>query len=443
MPINISDKFDYKKLLRFTFPSIVMMLFTSLYVIADGYFVSNFCGKTALASVNFSYPVLMILGSIGFMFGTGGSAIISKKLGEKKDEEANNIFSFLVIFSLLLGIILTVFGLLFMEKIAYLMGARGELLNLTTLYGKIILTCLPAYILQYEFQCLFVTANKPKLGLYVTVAAGVSNIILDWFFICILHTGVAGGAIATAASQLVGGIIPFVYFLRKNTSLLRLHLHFKWDGKSLLKAVTNGSSEFMGNISASIVSAIYNLQLLKYSGEDGLAAYAVIMYVNIIFMSLFIGYSVGSAPIISYNYGAEDIKHLKSIVKKSYVIITLGSFSMIGLSLLMARPLVLIFVSYDKKLLDFTVHAFRLYSISFLFCGFSIFSSSLFTALNNGLVSALISFARTLFFQVVCILLIPYILGTDGIWLSTTVAEIAAFVFSLFFVFSNKKKYGY
>ncbi len=443
MPINISDKFDYKKLLRFTFPSIVMMLFTSLYVIADGYFVSNFCGKTALASVNFSYPVLMILGSIGFMFGTGGSAIISKKLGEKKDDEANNIFSFLVIFSLLLGIILTVFGLLFMEKIAYLMGARGELLNLTTLYGKIILTCLPAYILQYEFQCLFVTANKPKLGLYVTVAAGVSNIILDWFFICILHTGVAGGAIATAASQLVGGIIPFVYFLRKNTSLLRLHLHFKWDGKSLLKAVTNGSSEFMGNISASIVSAIYNLQLLKYSGEDGLAAYAVIMYVNIIFMSLFIGYSVGSAPIISYNYGAEDIKHLKSIVKKSYVIITLGSFSMIGLSLLMARPLVLIFVSYDKKLLDFTVHAFRLYSISFLFCGFSIFSSSLFTALNNGLVSALISFARTLFFQVVCILLIPYILGTDGIWLSTTVAEIAAFVFSLFFVFSNKKKYGY
>ncbi len=443
MPINISDKFDYKKLLRFTFPSIVMMLFTSLYVIADGYFVSNFCGKTALASVNFSYPVLMILGSIGFMFGTGGSAIISKKLGEKKDEEANNIFSFLVIFSLFLGIILTVFGLLFMEKIAYLMGARGELLDLTTLYGKIILTCLPAYILQYEFQCLFVTANKPKLGLYVTVAAGVSNIILDWFFICILNTGVAGGAIATAASQLVGGIIPFVYFLRKNTSLLRLRLHFKWDGKSLLKAVTNGSSEFMGNISASIVSAIYNLQLLKYSGEDGLAAYAVIMYVNIIFMSLFIGYSVGSAPIISYNYGAEDIEHLKSIIKKSYVIITLGSFSMIGLSLLLARPLGLIFVSYDKKLLDFTVHAFRLYSISFLFCGFSIFSSSLFTALNNGMVSALISFVRTLFFQVVCVLLIPYILGTDGIWLSTAAAEIEAYVFSLFFVLSNKKKYGY
>lgn len=443
MTLNISDRFDYKKLLRFTFPSIVMMLFTSIYVIADGYFVSNYCGKTALASVNFAYPVLMILGSIGFMFGTGGSAIISKKLGEKKEEEANNIFSFIVVFSFFLGVILTIFGLLFMEKIAYLMGARGELLTLTTIYGKIILSCLPSYILQYEFQCLFVTANKPKLGLYVTIAAGVSNIVLDWFLICIMHTGVTGGAIATAFSQVVGGVIPLIYFMRKNSSLLRLKLSFKWDGKSLLKTITNGSSEFMGNISASIVGAIYNLQLLKYAGEDGLAAYAVIMYVSIVFMSLFIGYSVGSAPIISYNYGAKDTEHLKSIVKKSFVIITTGSFSMLILSLLLARPLGLIFVSYDKELLDYTVHAFKLYSISFLFCGFSIFSSSLFTALNNGLVSALISFSRTLFFQVLAVLLIPYILGTDGIWLSTAVAEALALVFSLTFVFTCKRKYQY
>lgn len=443
MNLSISDRFNYSRLLKFTFPSVMMMLFTSIYIIADGFFVSNFVGKTALASVNFAYPVLMILGSIGFMFGTGGSALISKKLGEQKNDEANNIFSFIVVFSILLGIILTVLGLLFMEKIAYAMGARGELLENTTIYGKIILTCLPSYILQYEFQCLFVTANKPRLGLYVTVAAGLTNIIFDYLLICVFHTGIVGGAAATALSQLVGGMIPLVYFIRKNTSFLRLNLHFKFDGKSLIKTVTNGSSEFMSNVSSSIVGAVYNLQLLKYSGEDGLAAYSIIMYVGIIFMSLFIGYSVGSAPIIGYNYGAGDRQHLKSIVKKSFVIISIQSLCMIILSYTLARPLGLVFVSYDKELLEFTIHAFRLYAISFLFCGFSIFSSSLFTALNNGVISALISFMRTLFFQLVCVLLIPIILGTDGIWLATGVAEFLSLIFSISLVLVYRKRYGY
>ncbi len=443
MNLSISDRFNYSRLLKFTFPSVMMMLFTSIYIIADGFFVSNFIGKTALASVNFAYPVLMILGSIGFMFGTGGSALISKKLGEQKNDEANNIFSFIVVFSILLGIILTVLGLLFMEKIAYAMGARGELLENTTIYGKIILTCLPSYILQYEFQCLFVTANKPRLGLYVTVAAGLTNILFDYLLICVFHTGIVGGAAATALSQLVGGMIPLVYFIRKNTSLLRLNLHFKFDGKSLIKTVTNGSSEFMSNVSSSIVGAVYNLQLLKYSGEDGLAAYSIIMYVGIIFMSLFIGYSVGSAPVIGYNYGAGDRQHLKSIVKKSFVIISIQSLCMIILSYTLARPLGLVFVSYDKELLEFTIHAFRLYAISFLFCGFSIFSSSLFTALNNGVVSALISFLRTLFFQLVCVLFIPIILGTDGIWLATGVAELLSLIFSISLVLVYRKRYGY
>lgn len=443
MTLTISDRFNYSRLLRFTLPSIGMMLFTSIYVIADGYFVSNYCGKTALASINFAYPVLMILGSIGFMFGTGGSALISKRLGEQKEKEANEIFSFIILFSFVLGVFLTILGLVFIEKIIYMMGARGELLKLSTLYGSIILSCLPSYILQYEFQCLFVTASKPKLGLYVTVAAGMSNIILDWLLICVFHTGVAGGAVATAASQVVGGIIPLIYFMRKNTSRLRFTFPVKWDGKSLLKTMTNGSSEFMGNISSSIVGAIYNLQLLKYSGEDGLAAYSIIMYVNIVFMSLFIGYSVGSAPIISYNYGSEDREHLKSIVKKSFVIISLGSISMLLLSLILARPLGLIFVSYDKELLDFTIHAFRLYSISFLFCGFPIFSSSLFTALNNGLISGVIAVMRTLFFQVVCVIVIPLFFSIDGIWMSTGAAEALSLILSLIFVFAYKKKYGY
>lgn len=421
----------------------MMMLFTSIYVIADGYFVSNWVGKTALAAVNFAYPVLMILGSIGFMFGTGGSALISSRLGEEKPEEANNIFSFIVVFSLLLGILLTILGLIFMERIAYMMGARGELLKNTTIYGKIILTCLPSYILQYEFQCLFVTADKPRLGLYVTVAAGVTNIVFDYLLICVFHTGVVGGAAATALSQLVGGVIPLVYFMRKNSSRLRLRLNFKFDGKSLIKTMTNGSSEFMSNVSASIVGAIYNLQLLKYAGEDGLAAYSIIMYVGIVFMSLFIGYSVGSAPIISYNYGSGDREHLKSIVKKSFVIISLGAVTMTLLSYLLSRPLGMVFVSYDRELLEFTIHAFRLYAVSFLFCGFSIFSSSLFTALNNGVVSALISFLRTLFFQIVSVLTIPLILGTDGIWLATALAELLSLIFSLSLVIAYRKRYGY
>ena len=420
-----------------------MMLFTSIYVIADGYFVSNYVGKTALASVNFAYPVLMILGSIGFMFGTGGSALISKRLGEKREEEANNLFSFIVVFSLLLGFLLMILGIIYMERIASLMGAKGELLEYTTIYGRIILTCLPAYILQYEFQCLFVTANKPRLGLIVTVAAGMTNIVFDYIMIALLGWGVRGGAVATALSQLTGGIIPLIYFLRKNSSLLRIKLPFKWDGKSLLKTITNGSSEFMGNISASIVSAVYNLQLLKYSGEDGLAAYSVIMYVGIIFMSLFIGYSVGVAPVISYNYGAKDDEHLRSIVRKSFVIISVQALTMFALSFFLSRPLGLLFVSYDKVLLEFTIHAFSLYSISFLFAGFSIFSSSLFTALNNGFVSALISFMRTLFFQIGCVLLIPLILAEDGIWLSTTIAEALSLVLSFYFVFRYRKSYHY
>ncbi len=420
-----------------------MMLFTSIYVIADGYFVSNYVGKTALASVNFAYPVLMILGSIGFMFGTGGSALISKRLGEKREEEANNLFSFIVVFSLLLGFLLMILGIIYMERIASLMGAKGELLEYTTIYGRIILTCLPAYILQYEFQCLFVTANKPRLGLIVTVAAGMTNIVFDYIMIVLLGWGVRGGAVATALSQLTGGIIPLIYFLRKNSSLLRVKLPFKWDVKSLLKTITNGSSEFMGNISASIVSAVYNLQLLKYSGEDGLAAYSVIMYVGIIFMSLFIGYSVGVAPVISYNYGAKDDEHLRSIVRKSFVIISVQALTMFALSFFLSRPLGLLFVSYDKVLLEFTIHAFSLYSISFLFAGFSIFSSSLFTALNNGFVSALISFMRTLFFQIVCVLLIPLILAEDGIWLSTTIAEALSLVLSFYFVFRYRKSYHY
>ena len=443
MKLTISDRFNYPRLLRFTFPSVVMMLFASVYVIADGYFVSNWVGKTALASVNFAYPILMILGCIGFMFGTGASALISKKLGEGKKNEANGIFSFIVVFSIVLGLFLTVTGLLFIDRLLSLMGATGQLLEMSSVYAKIIVSCLPFYILQYEFQCLFVTADKPRLGLYVTLAAGATNMVFDALFITVFHWGIAGGAVATAMSQVVGGLIPLIYFMRKNTSTLALTRHFSPDWKSLGVISSNGMSEFLSNVSASIVGTVYNLQLLKYSGEDGLAAYGVIMYVGIIFVSLFIGYSVGSAPIVGYNYGAGDRDHLKKIVKESYVIIAVESAMMFLLSLVLARPLGLIFVSYDSKLLSFTIHAFILYSVSFLFCGFSMYSSSLFTALNNGLVSAVISFMRSLVFQIACVLIVPLILGTDGIWLATASAEILSLALSVSFVLANRKKYGY
>lgn len=444
MQLSISDRFNYSRLLRFTFPSVVMMLFTSIYVIADGFFVSNFVGKTALASVNFAYPILMILGCIGFMFGSGSSALISKKLGEGKDGEANDIFSFIIIFSILLGILLTLLGFFFIEDVLVLMGATGELLENSTVYAKIIVSCLPFYILQYEFQCLLVTADKPRLGLVVTVLAGLTNIVFDALFIVVFGWGIWGGATATALSQVVGGLVPLIFFLRRNnSSRLRIKGGFRWDWKSLAKICGNGSSEFMSNVSTSIVGAVYNLQLLKYAGEDGLAAYSVIMYVGIVFVSLFIGYSVGSAPIIGYNYGSEDHEHLRKITRESYVIISLQSVAMIIFSFVMARPLGLVFVSYDPSLLVFTIHAFRLYSISFLFCGFSIFSSSFFTALNNGLVSALISFLRTLVFQLLSILTIPIFLGSDGIWLATACAEFLSLIFSLIFVLANRRKYHY
>ncbi len=443
MPLSITGSFNYTRLLRFTFPSVVMMLFTSVYVIADGYFVSNWVGKTALAAVNFAYPILMILGCIGFMFGTGASALISKKLGEQMEKEAEDIFSFIVVFSIVLGIALTLLGLLFIDRILALMGATGELLEMSSIYARIIVSCLPFYILQYEFQCLFVTADKPRLGLYVTVCAGLTNIIFDALFIAVFNMGITGGAVATALSQVVGGLIPLVYFMRKNSSRLRLRLHFSLNWRNLGRIAGNGSSEFLSNVAASVVGTVYNLQLLKYSGEDGLAAYGVIMYVGIIFVSLFIGYSVGSAPIIGYNYGAGNTAHLKKIVKESFIIIGAESVLMFALSLLLARPLAIIFVSYDKALMEFTIHAFALYSISFLFCGFSMYSSSLFTALNNGLVSAVISFMRSLVFQIACVLIIPLILGLDGIWLSTVFSELLSLILSFVFVFALKRRYGY
>lgn len=440
--IRLSDHFTFGKLMRFTLPSIIMVVFTSIYSIVDGFFVSNFVGKTAFAAVNFAMPLLMILGCVGFMFGTGGSALISKFLGEGKSEKANETFSFVVYAAAASGTLLAVLGEIFVSPILSLMGAEGELLEQATLYSRIYLIGLPFYVLQFEFQCLFVTAEKPKIGLFVTLASGFANMILDAVFVMVFEWKVAGAAVATVVSMLVGGIIPLVYFGRKNKSLLKL-TRCGFDKSVLFKTCTNGSSEFLSNVSTSLVSMLYNLQLMKYAGEDGVSAYGVLMYVAMIFQAIFIGYSVGAAPVVGYNFGAQNKEELRNVLRRSLVIIGIAAFLMFGEGELLSRPLAMLFVGYDAALMEMTDHAFRIFSFSFLMCGFTIYTSSFFTALNDGLISALVSILRTLVFQVICVIVFPLIWKLDGIWISIVAAEVMAIVFSFVFLKIKRGKYGY
>ncbi len=440
--IALSEHFDYGKLIRFTLPSIAMMIFTSMYGVVDGLFVSNIVGKAEFTAVNFIMPVLMITGSVGFMFGAGGSALVSKTLGEGKREKANSMFSLLVYVSAGLGVVLAVAGFVLMPVIAAALGADGELLENCVIYGRIVVSAMPMFMLQMEFQSLFITAEKPKLGLAVTIASGVLNMILDALFMWVFNWGIAGAALATALSQVVGGGVPLVYFFRQNTSQLRLG-KADFDLRAIGKACSNGSSEFVSQSSMSVVNMLYNSQLKHFAGDDGVAAYGVMMYVNLVFLAIFIGYSIGTAPVIGFHFGAQNTDELKSLRQKSFMIIGCVSIAMLAASQLFAAPLAGIFVGYDAELLKLTVRGFRIFSFSFLFAGVSIFGSSMFTALNNGLISALISFLRTLVFQISAVLLLPLILKVDGIWASVVVAELAAFMITIIFIIAKKKKYGY
>ena len=440
--IQLSDHFDTKRLIKYTLPSILMMIFTSIYGIVDGFFVSNFAGKTPFAAVNFIMPVLMILGCVGFIFGTGGGALIAVMLGEKRKDKANEIFSQNIAVSSLIGIVLAVVGIAFLPQLASILGAEGQLLSDSVIYGRIVISTLPFYILQFQFQCLFSTAERPAMGLAVTISAGVANVVLDGLFVGIFRWGLIGAASATAISQFIGGIIPLIYFSRENKSLLRF-CRFRFDWYALAKTLTNGSSEFLSNVSMSIVSMLYNIQLLKYARENGIAAYGVLMYVGMIFQAIFIGYAVGSSPIISYHYGAENYDELKNLRKRGIRIILCTAVVMFISSEVLGSPLSRIFVGYDDELLAITSHAFTIFSFSFLFSGLSIFGSSFFTALNDGFTSALISFLRTLVFQVIAVLLFPFIWGLDGIWFSIVAAEVMAVVVTVIFLIRKQRKYHY
>ncbi len=442
MKIQLSDHFTIRKLLRFVLPSIVMMVFTSIYGVVDGLFVSNFVGKTPFAAINLVMPFLMILGGFGFMIGTGGSALVAKTMGAGDDETANRYFSMLIKLTLGSGLVLSILGVALMEPISRLLGATDAMLADCVRYGRVVLAFNAAFMLQNVFQAFLIAAEKPKLGLYATVAAGVTNMALDALFIAGFGWGVEGAALATGLSQCVGGVFPLIYFARPNTSRLRLvRARIEW--RAMGQACFNGASELMSNISGSLVSMLYNFQLLRFAGENGVAAYGVLMYVQFIFIAIYIGYAVGSAPIVSFHFGAENHAELKSMLKKSAALTAAAGAILTVAAYLLAEPLAKVFVGYDAELLQMTVHAFRLFSLTFLISGFNIFISSFFTALNNGAISAAVSFLRTLVFQMLAVLILPNLFGVDGVWWSIAAAEIPAFAVSLAFLFGKREKYHY
>lgn len=442
MNIQLSEHFTVSKLLKFVAPSIIMMIFTSIYGVVDGFFVSNFVGKTQFAAVNLIMPFIMAVVTVGFMLGTGGSALVAKTLGEGDESKAKKYFSMIVYTALIGGIILSIISFFLVRPIAVLFGAEGELLEYSVLYAHILVFSLPMFMLQNVFQVFFVTAEKPHLGLYVIISAGVTNMILDFLFIAVFHFGLAGAAVATAIGETVGGLVPMIYFARPNSSRLKL-VRTKPEWKALGQACFNGSSELMTNLSASVVNMLYNFQLMKLAGQDGIAAYGVIMYVNFIFIAIFIGFSIGSSPIIGYHYGAENNDELKSLLKKSLLIIATISLALTVFAELLSSPLAKIFVSYDENLFAMTRDGYRLYTLSYLICGFNIWGSAFFTALNNGFMSATISFLRILVFQIICLLLLPTIFDVNGIWISIVVAEFLAVSVTATLIIKNRKKYQY
>ncbi len=442
MNIGLSEHFTYKKLIKFTLPTIIMMIFTSIYGVVDGIFVSNCVGSDAFAAVNLIMPAIMILGTIGFMMGTGGSALVSKTIGEGDKDKANRYFSMLIYLLAIIGFIFTVFGVIIVEPMAKLLDADENMLQNCVVYGRTLLIFLVPFCLQNAFQSFLIVAEKPTFGLIISIISGVTNMILDFLLIYVFKMGVLGAALATGISQVIGVVVPIVYFASRKNNILQF-TKTKFELKPIIQSCTNGSSEMLTNLSMSLVNMLFNMQLMKYAGSDGVVAFGIIMYVGFIFSGTYLGYSIGTAPIIGYHYGAENNDELKSLLKKSIILIAVTSLVMTGLAELLSKLLASIFVSYDEGLLNLTTNAIRLFSTSYLISGFNIFSSSFFTALNNGFVSAAISFLRTLVFQVIMIFLLPLIWGINGIWLAVTIAELLSLFVCIMFLVKNKKKYKY
>ncbi len=444
MNTQLGDHFTFKKLLKFTFPSIMTMMFTSIYGMVDGFFVSNFIGSEPLTAINYIAPVHMILATVGFMFGTGGTAIVSKTMGEGDEEKANRYFSLFVCFAFAIGAVLGILSCIFMRPLAYLLGARDAVLDACVVYGRILMAVLPFFVMQLLFHSFFIAAEKNAVNFLVTLSAGLVNMVLDAILVIFLpeEYKLIGAALATAISQVVGGGIPLIFFLRKNSSKFRLRKP-KFEGRALIKATINGSSEFMSNVSMNLVAILFNFQLNKFAGDDGVAAYGVMMYVSFLFASAYIGYSIGVAPLVGFNYGAGNRDELKNLLRKSLTLIGSLAVVMVLVAEGIAYPLTQIFVGYDADLAALTLSGFRIFSLGFMFMGFAIFGSGFFTALNDGVTSAIISFLRTVVFEVACVLILPKFLGVDGIWFSIVAAEFMAVVLSFIFLKAKQKRFGY
>lgn len=443
MNIQLSDHFDYKRLIIFTVPSMMMMILSSIYGMVDGYFVSNFVGKNALAAINLIMPFPMICSAIGMMLGSGGAALIARTLGRKQNERANRIFSLVITVSTLIALVSAILGAIFIPEISVLLGANEAILDECVVYGRIFMFSLVPFALQSIFDVLLVTAERPRLGLVFTICAGLTNIVLDLLLLGYFHLGIEGAAWATFFSSLVGGVGPLLYFLLPNKSMLRLASKPIWDGRVLQKICWNGSSEMISSISGSVCAILYNLQLMSLMGEDGVAAYGVIMYVDFIFISLLGGYMMGLENIVAYHHGAENHEEVKSLRQKSLKFVAIMGLLMFVAAELSAGALANFFVGYDQALTELATHAFRLYASAFLVMGFNSFASSFFTALGNGSISATISFCHTFVFEILAVLLLPLCLGADGIWLSLLVAECCCLLVSWFFFKRNQKRYQY
>ncbi len=442
MKIKLSDHFTYKKIFAFVLPPVIMMVITSIYGVVDGFFISNCVGKPEFAAINLVYPFIMILGGTGFMIGTGGTALVSKTLGEGDEKRANELFTMMITFCVLLGVLLTVFGIVFIRPICKILKATDEMMGDCVLYGSIVIAFTPFFMLQSNFHSFLSAAEKPRMGLVVTIIAGCTNAVLDALFIVVFKWELVGAALATGIGQVVGGVIPFLYFVKPNKSRLKF-VKPKLEFKPILQACTNGSSELLTNVSSSIVSMLYNVQLMLFYKEDGVAAYGVLMYVQFIFVAIEIGYSIGMAPVVGYNYGAQNKPELQNVFKKSITTMSICGIVLTGAAELLAVPLAKFFVGYDKVLFDLTVDAFRIYSFVFIFSGINIFSSGFFTALNNGLVSAILSFLRALVFQTLFVFLLPALFGAEGIWYASIATESLAFITSVIFLLALKNKYEY
>ena len=446
--IHLSDHFTYKKILRFTIYPILMMLITSIYWIVDGFFISNYVGPSAFAGVNLIFPVVMIVACIGFMFGSGGAALVSKKLGEGDSDGANKTFSLITYVTLGTGLILSLIFFFLVRPIA--MGfasinqveASEAMIDSAEVYGRIMVGGVFLYIMQGYFHSFFSVNEKSSLGFLFTLISGLTNMLLDYLLIGVFRAGVVGAACASLSGMFISAVGPFLYFRFGKNNLIKLGKP-RWNLNEITQSIANGSSEFVSNVSGSIVTIVFNVQLLKYIGEVGVSAYGIIGYVCFVFFAIFIGYSIGIAPVIGYNYGAKNPVELTNVLRKSFVIISVSGVAMTLLSAGLADPITRIFSAGVGELHTLGVRAMRIFSICYLMAGFSMFGSSFFTALNNGLISALISFCRTLVFQLGSVFVLPLIVGVDGIWFSIIVAEFLSMVMTIIFISARRRKYGY